>query len=376
MSVDVVVDERTLREIYLASFEDAVKEAQPWTVMSSYNLVNGAYVGENPYLLTDILKKEWGHEGILVSDWGAVNERVNALLAGMELEMPGGGGFGDKKIIEAVQSGEMSESVVDEAVYRLLTAIFQAVDQKKPGATYDKGEHHQLARKLAADSMVLLRNEQNILPLKRTGTIAVIGGFVTSPRYQGGGSSHIQPTMIDNALTEMRKIAGQETTITYAQWYSLDCDDVDQSMLGEAKKVAKNADVVVIFAGLPERYESEGYDLSHIQIPQNHQTLIEEIAHLHKHVVVVLQNGSVVEMPWAHTVDGILEAYLGGQATGGAIADLLFGRVNPSGKLAETFPLDLAHNPSHLNFPGEGDKVEYKEGIFVGYRYYDAKNMP
>lgn len=375
MSVDAVVDERTLREIYLASFEQAVKSGQPWTVMSSYNLVNGTYVGEDPYLLNDILKKEWGHEGIVVSDWAAVNERVAALKAGMELEMPGNGGFGDQKIIEAIKNGEVDENVLNETVYRLLKVIFQANDQKKPGATYDKEAHHQLARKVAAESMVLLRNEHNILPLRTSGTIAVIGGFANEPRYQGGGSSHIKPTMIENAITEIKKITGSQATITHAQGYPLDKDFVDQTMLDEAKMIAQNADTVVMFVGLPERYESEGYDRSHIKIPQNHQTLIEEIAAIHNRVIVVLQNGSVIEMPWVHKVSGILEAYLGGQATSGAIADLLFGIVNPSGKLAETFPLELAHNPSYLNFPGEGDKVEYKEGLFVGYRYYDTKKI-
>ena len=374
MSVNAVLDERVLREIYLASFEEAVKQSQPWTVMASYNRVNGVYASEHPYLLRSILKKEWGHEGIVVSDWGAVNERVDALKAGLELQMPADGGYGDQKIITAVQEGLLDEAVLDEAVYRMLSLVFKSVEGKKEGATYSKEDHHALARKVASESMVLLKNENDILPLSTKANIAVLGSFAVSPRYQGGGSSHINPTFMDNPLEEIKRLA-KKGNITYAKGYELSHDEVDGALIEEAKKVAQHADVVVIFAGLPERYESEGYDRTHIQIPKNHQVLIEEIASLHQNVIVVLQNGSVIEMPWINHVQGVLEAYLGGQATGGAIADVLFGVTNPSGKLAETFPLRLEHNPSHLNFPGEEDRVEYKEGLFVGYRYYDVKQL-
>ncbi|MDF2788121.1 MAG: glycosyl hydrolase [Neobacillus sp.] len=372
MSVDAIVDERALREIYLASFENAVKKAQPWTVMCSYNKVNGEYAAENKTLLTDILREEWGFEGFVVSDWGAVNERVNGLEAGLELEMPPSHGLGDNKIIRAVQNAELSVDTLDRAVERLLKIIFKVVENKKENATYDKEAHHQLAREVARESMVLLKNEDGILPLKKEGTIAVIGEFAKTPRYQGGGSSHVNPTRLENIFDEIQKVAST-STVVYAQGYDLKRDEIDEKLLAEAREAAIQSDVAVLFVGLPDRYESEGYDREHLRIPANHQILIEAVAEVQPNVVVVLSNGAPVEMPWLSKAKGLLEAYLGGQALGGAIADLLFGEVSPSGKLAETFPKELRHNPSYLNFPGEGDKVEYKEGIFVGYRYYDAK---
>lgn len=375
MSIDAVVDERTLREIYLASFEGSVKDGQPWTVMCSYNKVNGTYAGENEWLLTDILKEEWGHEGLVVSDWGAVNERADALSAGLELEMPASGGIGERKVIQAVESGKLSLEKLDRAVERLLTLIFKAADQQRKGAAYNKEEHHQLARKVASECMVLLKNEDQLLPLKREGKLALIGAFARKPRFQGGGSSHINPTQVDDIVEEMTRIAGTETEISYAPGYHIEADDVDDRLMTEAVQAAKAADTAVVFVGLPDRYESEGYDRSHLRLPDNHIRLIEEVAKVQSRIVVVLSNGSPVEMPWLPQVKAVLEAYLGGQAVGGAIADLLYGEVNPSGKLAETFPAQLSHNPSFLNFPGEGDRVEYKEGIFVGYRYYDKKQI-
>jgi beta-glucosidase len=375
LSVDAVLDERTLREIYLASFEGAVKKSQPWTVMCAYNRVNGEYCSENEYLLTSILKEEWGHEGFVVSDWGAVNERPAGLKAGLELEMPSSSGLGDKKIVDAVKSGTLSEEVLDKAVERLLKVVFKAVDNKKENAVYDKKEHHRLAREVARECMVLLKNEDNVLPLKKSGKIAVIGGFVNTPRYQGGGSSHINPTEVDNVLDEIRKLADENAEIVFAEGFDLNSDNSDEKLVAEAKEAAVNCEVAVIFAGLPDRYESEGYDRKHMSIPENQIKLIEAVAEVQKNVVVVLSNGSPVEMPWLGKVKGVLEGYLGGQAGGGAIADLLFGAANPSGKLAETFPIKLSDNPSYLNFPGEGDRVEYKEGLFVGYRYYDKKEM-
>lgn len=375
MSVDAIVDERTLREIYLASFEGAVKEGKPWTVMCSYNKVNGEYASENNYLLNEILKDEWGFEGFVVSDWGAVNERAYGLENGLDLEMPSSFGVGEKKIIEAVNNGQLSEEKLDRAVERILNIIFKAVDNKRENASYDKNSHHQLAREVASESMVLLKNEDSILPLKKWGTVAVIGGFAQSPRYQGGGSSHINPTKLDNILEEIAAVSGEETTVLYAQGYDLKSDAVDENLINEAKAVAQRADTAILFVGLPDRYESEGYDREHLRIPENHHQLIEAVAEVNSNVVVVLSNGAPIEMPWLDKVKAVLEAYLGGQALGGAIADILFGIANPSGKLAETFPVKLSDNPSYLNFPGEGDKVEYKEGIFVGYRYYDKKEI-
>ncbi|MEY2191123.1 glycoside hydrolase family 3 C-terminal domain-containing protein [Neobacillus sp. BF23-41] len=375
MSTDAVVDERTLREIYLASFEGVVKQSQPWTVMCSYNKVNGEYASENEYLLNEILKDEWGFEGFVVSDWGAVNERAEGLSAGLELEMPSSNGIGDQKIVDAVKSGKLSEEKLNKAVERLLRIIFMAVDHKKENAVYDKDAHHQLAREMARESMVLLKNEEAILPLKKEGTIAVIGEFAKKPRYQGGGSSHVKPTKLENIVEEIEKTAGKHTNVLYAQGYSLDSDEIDGTLIAEAKEVAAQADKVILFAGLPDRYESEGYDREHLRMPENHRLLVEAVAEVNRNIIVVLSNGSPIEMPWIGNVRGILEAYLGGQALGGAIADLLFGDANPSGKLAESFPKQLSDNPSFLNFPGEGDKVEYKEGIFVGYRYYDTKKV-
>ncbi|MEK3723121.1 beta-glucosidase [Paenibacillus sp. FSL H8-0034] len=372
MSINAVVDERTLREIYLASFEGAVKQGQPWTVMSAYNQVNGEFCSENGKLLTDILKDEWGHEGFVVSDWGAVNDRVDGLAAGLELEMPSNNGTSDLKIVEAVRSGKLTEEVLDRAVERLLTVIFKAVDQHKEGATYDPDAHHQLAREVARESMVLLKNEDDFLPLAKSGNIALIGALATTPRYQGGGSSHIKPTRLEDIHEEMCKTAGSTATIAFAQGYDLNSDEMDENLLAEAVQAAVQADVAVIVAGLPERCESEGYDRKHLRIPANQIRLIEAVAAVQSQVVVVLSNGAPIEMSWIGGVKAVLEAYLGGQALGGAIADLLFGDANPCGKLAETFPQKLEHNPSYLYFPGVGDHVIYNEGIFVGYRYYDA----
>ncbi|MBP1964969.1 glycoside hydrolase family 3 C-terminal domain-containing protein [Paenibacillus aceris] len=375
MGIDAVVDERTLREIYLASFEGAVKKGQPWTVMSAYNKVNGTYASENEYLLSDILKEEWGHEGIVITDWGANNERVKGLSAGQEVEMPGSGGVNDKKIVAAVQSGQLSEEALNRAVERILRIIFMSVDNKKPNASYDRGEHHRLARSVASETMVLLKNEGNMLPLEKGKKLAVIGAFAQKPRYQGGGSSHIKPTQIDVPFEEIQMLAGDAASVMYAQGYHTDKDDVDAALVEEAKKAAGGADVAVIIAGLPDRYESEGFDRKHLHMPANQIQLIEAVAGVQSNVVVVLLNGSPIEMPWIGQVKSVLEAYLGGQAVGGAIADVLFGKVNPSGKLAETFPLRLSDNPSFLFFPGEGNRVEYREGIFVGYRYYDTKKV-
>ncbi|GAA0134297.1 glycoside hydrolase family 3 C-terminal domain-containing protein [Paenibacillus sp. YSY-4.3] len=374
MSTDAVADERALREIYLASFEYAVKEAEPWTVMCAYNKVNGEYASEHEGLLTDVLRDEWGFEGFVVSDWGAVNERVNALEAGLELEMPSSNGLGEQKVIAAVRNGMLPEAKLDQAVERLLNIIFKAVDEKQENAVYDREAHHQLAKEVAMESMVLLKNEDQLLPLAKQGKIAVIGTLATQPRYQGGGSSHILPTKLDNVYEEIVRAAGG-AEVSFAEGYPLEHDEINAEYIAKAKETAQNSDVAVLFIGLPDRYESEGYDREHLSIPQNQIALIEAVAAVQPNLVAVLSNGSPIEMPWLPKVRAVLEGYLGGQALGGAIASLLFGDANPSGKLAETFPMKLSDNPSYLYFPGDGDKVEYKEGIFVGYRYYDAKEI-
>lgn len=375
MSISAELDERTLREIYLASFEEAVKEGKPWTVMAAYNKVNGEYCSENKKLLNDILKDEWGFEGLVVSDWGAVNERELGLEAGLELEMPASNGFGDNKIIEAVKSGKLDEDVLNNAVERIFNIVFKAVDNKKENITYSKDEHHSIAREVVRECMVLLKNEDNVLPLKEVESVAIIGAFAKKPRYQGGGSSHINPTRVDNIYEEFEKLAGSSAKLTYSQGYNLDNDDIDEVLISEAKELAKNSRVAVIFAGLPDRYESEGFDRKHLRIPENHIKLIEAVAEVQSNIIVVLSNGAPVEMPWLGKVKAVLEGYLGGQALGGAIADLIFGEANPCGKLAETFPKKLCHNPSYLNFPGNDETVEYKEGIFVGYRHYDTRDV-
>lgn len=311
MSTDAIVDERTLREIYLASFEGAVKKSQPWTVMSAYNKVNGEYASENEYLLNDILKDEWGFEGFVVSDWGAVNEREDALSAGLELEMPASNGIGEQKIIDSVRNGKLSEEKLDRAVERFLNIIFQAVDNKKENAVYDKDAHHRLARQVARESMVLLKNEDSILPLKKEGTIAVIGDFARTPRYQGGGSSHIKPTKLDNILEEIENLSGENSNVLFAQGYHHDRDAVDEELISEAKEVAAGVDTVILFVGLPDQFESEGYDREHLRMPENHVQLIEAISEVNSNIVVVLSNGAPIEMPWISKVKGLLEGYLG-----------------------------------------------------------------
>ena len=371
MSCSSEVDERTLREIYLAAFETAIKEAKPDTVMCSYNRINGEFASENHWLLTEVLRDEWGFDGYVMSDWGAVNDRVKGLKAGLELEMPASGGTTDKEIVEAVKNGELAEAVLDRAVERILNIVFKFTDNRQEGK-FDMEEDHKLAAKIEAESMVLLKNE-GVLPLPTQGKkIAFIGKFAEAPRFQGGGSSHINSFKITSALEAVKEVA----EVTYAQGYDVKEDVIDQAMLDQAVETAKEADVAVIFAGLPDAFESEGYDRTHMRMPDCQNTLISEIAKVQENVVVVLHNGSPVEMPWADQVKGILEAYLCGQAVGQAEVDILFGKVNPSGKLAETIPYKLSDNPSYLNFPGDGQKVEYKEGVFVGYRYYDTKEMP
>ena len=371
MSCSSEVDERTLREIYLAAFETAIKESKPDTVMCSYNRINGEFASENHWLLTEVLRDEWGFDGYVMSDWGAVNDRVKGLKAGLELEMPASGGTTDKEIVEAVKNGELDEAVLDRAVERILNIVFKFADNRQEGK-FDKEEDHKLAAKIEAESMVLLKNE-GVLPLPTQGKkIAFIGKFAEAPRFQGGGSSHINSFKITGAL----EAAKEGAQVTYAQGYDIKEDVIDQDMLNQAVETAKEADVAVIFAGLPDAFESEGYDRSHMRMPQCQNTLISEIAKVQENVVVVLHNGSPVEMPWGDELKGILEAYLGGQAVGQAEVDVLFGKANPCGKLAETIPYKLADNPSYLNFPGDGQTVEYNEGVFVGYRYYDTKEMP
>lgn len=372
LTVSANVDERTMREIYLASFERAVKKGKPWTVMCSYNRVNGTYASENELLLRTVLRDEWGFDGYTMTDWGACNDHIAGVLSGMDLEMPSKSTENDEKLVQAVKDGRVGMDVIDEAVTRILTIVYRYVDNHKAGAAVDQQAAHRQARRIAADCIVLLKNENGILPLKPKEKIAFIGKYARQPRYQGGGSSHIQPTMITSAADAVP--AGAD--VRFAQGFNDETDTVDQALVDEAVALAKECDTVVLFAGLPDAFESEGFDRTHLRMPNNQIALLREIAKVNPRIVMVLHNGAPVEMPWIESVQGLLEAYLGGQAVGGAVADVLFGTVNPSGKLAETFPLRLEDNPSYLNFPGDGDDVWYREGVYVGYRYYDTVGAP
>lgn len=372
MSCSSNVSERTMREIYLPAFETAVKEAQPKSVMCSYNKVNGTYASENKKLLTDILREEWGFDGLVVTDWGAVADRVKGIIAGLDLEMPGNGGYNDAKIIAAVKDGSLDEAVLDQALERILNVIFSYSDHRHPEAVFDREKHHEKAVDIATQCAVLLENN-GILPLKADTKVVYIGEFAEKPRYQGGGSSHINSSKITSAV-ESAKEKGRN--VTYVKGFPADKDEEDVQEFETAVQAAKAANVAVIFAGLPDSMESEGFDRSNMKMPgcQNH--LIEAVAAVQPNTVVVLHNGSPVETPWAKNVAAVLEMYLGGQGVGEATDRLLYGQVNPSGHLAETFPIQLEDNPSYLNFPGDGKNVEYAEGVYVGYRYYETKKMP
>ena len=369
MSNSSEADERTLREIYFPAFETAVKKAQPYTFMCSYNQINGTFASENKWLLTDVLRGDWGFKGYVMSDWGAVNDRVKGLEAGLELEMPSSNGVNDALIVQAVKDGSLKEDILDQAVERILRIIFEYADNRAP-QEFTMEKDHEEARHIAEESMVLLKNDEQILPLKASEKVAFIGGFAKKPRFQGGGSSHINCFKITNALDSVPS----DAQVTYAEGFPADKDLYDDALAAEAIKTAAAADKVVIFAGLPDSFESEGYDRSHMRLPECQNRLIAEILKVQPNTVIVLHNGSPVEMPWLNDIKGLLEAYLGGQAGGTAVANILYGKVNPSGKLAETIPLKLSDNPSYLNFGG-GEKVEYREGVFVGYRYYDTKEM-
>jgi beta-glucosidase len=360
MSVSADVDERTLREIYLPAFERVVTEARPATVMCSYNRINGVHASQNHWLLTRILRDDWGFDGVVVSDWGAVHDRVAALAAGLDLEMPGTDGTTDAEIVRAVRAGDLDEAMVDRSVRRVL-----ALTERASPATgdLDAGEHHALARHLAAECAVLLKNDHETLPLTADAAVAVVGAFATEPRFQGGGSSHVNPTRVDTALDAIRALG---TTVTHAR----DLDD-------GAVEAARAADVTVVFAGLPELAESEGYDRSTLDLPAEQTDLIHAVAAASRRTVVVLSHGGVVSLEgWHDDVDAILDGHLLGQAGGAATADLLFGLANPSGHLAETIPLRLQDSPSYINFPGEQGHVRYGEGVMVGYRYHTTADVP
>ncbi len=371
MSSDSVVDERTLREIYFPAFESAVKEGKAWTVMCSYNRLNGEFASQNRWLLTDVLRGEWGFDGYVMSDWGAVSDRVKGVHAGLDLEMPASGGTNDKRVLDAVRAGTLDEKDVDLAVERLLRVHERYWRNARPDTPWDMEAQHAQARAMAAECMVLLKNEGGLLPLSPDETVAVIGRFAKVPRYQGGGSSHINSFKVESLMDAL----GANANVTYAQGYDTVDETPDEALISEAVEAARRASKAVIVAGLPDSFESEGYDRAHMRMPACQAALIERVAQANPNVVVVLYNGSPVEMPWIDKAPAVIEAYLGGQAVGGATRAVLYGEVNPCGRLPESFPVQLEDNPSYLTYGGEGNTAVYSEGVFVGYRYYDRKKM-
>ncbi len=373
MSNNSVASERTIREIYFPAFEISVKEAQPKTVMCSYNRINGTYASDNEWLLTKVLRDDWGFEGFVMTDWGAVDDRVQGVRAGLELEMPGNTEVNDQKIIAAVKDGSLDEKLVDRCCERILKVVYDYYDNKKEGVVFDRDADHEKAIAFAAECGVLLEND-GILPLDPSKKIVYIGEYAESPRYQGGGSSHINSSKVTSAL-DSAKAKGRN--VEYVKGFPAQKDEpLDKAELDKAVAAAKGADVVVIFAGLPDVIESEGYDRKNMNMPAAQNELISAIAEVNKNVVVVLHNGSPVETPWAEDVAAILEMYLGGQGVGEATDQLLYGEKNPSGHLAETFPMRVQDNPSYLNFNSDPEICNYAEGVYVGYRYYDKKMMP
>jgi beta-glucosidase len=385
MRVSADVDERTLREMYLSAFRRVVTQARPWTVMCAYNKVNGVYASQNHWLLTEVLRDEWGYDGVVVSDWGAVADRVAAVAAGLDLTMPGPDNAGDNELVEAVAVSRLDPALLSQAADRVRALVGKAA-ARVPG-DYDQAAHHELAREIAGRAIVLLKNDalpgndRGLLPLSADAdgpSVAVLGEFARSPRYQGGGSSQITPTRLDDALTEIT--ATTEATVLFAPGYAVDegaerdPDADDSDLLAEAVAIAAACDVALVFVG--SAHETEGADRESIDLPEAHQQLIAEVAKVNPRTVVILSNGAVLATtPWDKTVPAVVEGWLLGQAGGSAIADVLFGRVNPSGRLAETIPLSIQDHPSYLDFPGEHGHVRYGEGLFVGYRGFDAREQ-
>lgn len=368
MVINEVIDERTIREIYFPAFEIAVKESQPWTIMNSYNRINGVYASQNKWMQEDVLRGEWGFKGLVLTDWGASVDRIPGLENGTDLEMPSSGTLNTQKIIEAVKSGELDIKVLDERVDNVVDLIIKSKPNLEKNYKYDVEAHHKLAQKVAEGSMTLLKNEENILPLKSGQKVAVIGELAKSPRFQGAGSSVINATKLDNAYDCLVSLG---VDVTYAQGYEKGKDVVNDQLVSEAVAAAKSADIAVVFAGLTEEFEGEGYDRVDINMPSCHNNLISEVAKANPNTVVVLAGGSVVYIPWIDEVKGLLNSGLGGQAGGAAVANILTGKVNPSGKTAETYPVKFEDNPTFGNYPGGPVTSEHRESVYIGYRYYD-----
>ena len=374
MVVDTLVDRRTLFEIYLPAFEHTVQQAQPWTLMCAYNRLNGHYCSEHEDLLTDILRHRWGFDGLVMTDWGAVNDRPRGIAAGLELEMPSSGGANDRIAAAAVADGRLSMQDLDQAAHRV-TQMILAAEHNRQKPAVDFAAHHQLAQKAAAEGAVLLKNNDALLPLADTGSLAVIGGFAEKPRFQGAGSSQVNAHQIDTPLTLLQARLGADQLI-YAKGYDVDLAEDDEALIAEAVAAAKSAERAIVMVGLPALFEAEGFDRTHLRQPPQLDALVEAVVAANPNTVVVLSNGAPIEMPWAGKVKAILEIYLAGQAGAGALVDLLFGTISPSGKLAETFPLHLSDSPSQENFASHPRQLVYREGLNVGYRYFITHDKP
>ncbi|MBU4540834.1 MAG: glycoside hydrolase family 3 C-terminal domain-containing protein [Firmicutes bacterium] len=376
MTVDAKIDIRALREIYLKPFEIAIKEGQPMAVMCSYNSINGKFVSQSNYFLTQLLRNEWDFDGIVMSDWGAVYDRVRGVFAGLDLEMPGNGGVNNRKIFDRVKEGKLKVTILNEMAERLIRFAFQAQENRRNHATPTEIEpqgHHKIAQLAAVESMVLLKNEDQILPIDgtRVKKLAIIGSMAFDPRYQGSGSSKINPYHIESPYEHIKRLVGSDIQLFPHQGYFYDEVVEQKNLADQAAEVAKNSDLAIVFVGLPDHDESEGYDRNHLNLPSKQLDLIDKICKVQPQTVVIVQNGGVVDISWEDQPKAIVEMFLGGQGGGDAIARLLLGENNFSGKLAETIPMRLEDSPAYINFPGIHDEVVYGESIFVGYRYYD-----
>ena len=370
MTSDSVVDERTFRELYLTGFEIAVKEGHPRSIMSSYNRINGVYANDDKRLLTDILRKEWGFDGFVVTDWGGSNDHVEGVKAGSNLEMPGTGGDSDQELFAALKDGRMDEATIDQRVDELIDVILSThAATAQSSGTFDQAAHHEVARKTALGTAVLLKNEGNILPLAPDTRVAVLGDLALTPRYQGAGSSQVNPTRLDTPLDALQHNGLH--LVGHAQGY-LRSGKEDAGLLQAAVQLAQGADVVLLYLGLTEIFESEGMDRTHMSLPHNQIALVDAVSKVNPNIVVVLAGGSPVELPFLGECKALLHGYLGGQAGAGAMADLLCGKANPSGKLAESYPIRYEDTPNHRYFPGAEATAEYRESLFVGYRYYQT----
>ena len=369
MVVSSEVDERTLREIYLLPFEMIVKDANPWTMMCAYNKVNGTPMSQNKKYLVDVLRDEWNYEGLVMSDWGAVGDKVASIKAGLDLEMPGPGKE-DEQALQSFEAGELTIEEINNRVKVVLELVKKVLSEQKDVDECDFEQNHRVARKVAEESMVLLKNEESILPLEGNTNLAVLGKFAQEPRFQGGGSSQLNPYNLETPLAEIKK----HGTVDYAPGY--EDEAINEELIAEACEIAQDKDKVIIFVGTTEKIECEGYDRKNISIPRSHVELIKEVSKVNQNIVIVTNSGSAIDIDeFEANAKGIVHAWLPGQAGGSALANILFGKINPSGKLTETFPITYEHNPTYLSFPGDVKQVEYKEEVFVGYRYYDAKKL-